>query len=104
MKGSTSPLEANKITCGHEGEMGFIASSSYGFIQNESDPRCIHCAWNELHETLPEQWRLDRISFLLGGWSAEVASPHGEVITSTGRTPAAAMDKMREQLKETNRG
>lgn len=84
--------------CIHDGEAGFLASSSYGFIQNELDPRCIHCAWNELHEALPDRWRLDRLSFLLSGWAVEVAAPTGEVISANGKTPAEAMDKTAEEV------
>jgi hypothetical protein len=87
--------------CTHNGEGAFLASSSYGFIQNQSDPRCIHCAWNELHEAMPDStWRVDRLSFLLTGWAIEIASPQGVVLSEKGRTPAEAMDRMTSRLYE----
>lgn len=95
------PSKGNK--CGHEGEAGFIAAPSVGFVQNDADPRCIHCAWNELHEALPDRWWLDRLSFLLIGWRIEVATSTGEVFSEQGKTPAQAMDKMKAFLAERNR-
>lgn len=92
------------MACGHEGENGFLATDATGFIQNPSDPRCIHCAWDELGNALPTGWRFTRLSFLFTGWSAEIASLTGEIMQSLGSTPAEAMDVMTEQLKEKNRG
>jgi hypothetical protein len=49
---------------------------------------------------MPPQWGLDRLSFLLIGWRVEVVNPTGEVFAEQGKTPAAAMDKMRAFLLE----
>ena len=86
--------------CGHEGEAGFLAAPSVGFIQNPEDPRCIHCAWTELQEVIPPDWWLNRLSFLLIGWRIEVGSPAGEVFAEQGKTPAEAIDKMKAFLME----
>ena len=94
------PLLTKGKECGHEGEAGFLASPSVGFIQNPEDSRCIHCAWTELQEAMPPQWGLDRLSFLLIGWRVEVVNSKGEVFAEQGKTPAAAMDKMRAFLLE----
>lgn len=92
------------MACGHEGENGFLATEATGFIQNPSDPRCIHCAWDELGVALPAGWRFTRLSFLFTGWLAEIVSLDGEILHSPGATPAAAMDGMTKQLMEAKRG
>jgi hypothetical protein len=94
------PLPSKGKDCGHEGEAGFLAAPSVGFIQNNEDPRCIHCAWTELQGAIPPGWWLDRMSFLLIGWRIEVANPTGEVLAEQGKTPAEAMDKMKAFLVE----
>jgi hypothetical protein len=93
-------LASKAKQCGHEGEAGFLAAPSVGFIQNSKDPRCIHCAWTELQKAMPPQWWLDRLSFLLLGWRVEVVNPTGEVFAEQGATPAQAMDKMKDFLVE----
>lgn len=102
MASGLSPLPSKGKDCGHEGEAGFLAAPSVGFIQNTEDPRCIHCAWTELQSVIPPRWWLDRMSFVLLGWRVEVANPTGEVFAEQGKTPAQAMDKMRAFLLERN--
>lgn len=90
------------MKCSHKGENGFLATNSIGFVQNESDPRCIHCAWNNVHALIPEGWWFDRLYFLLNGWAIEVCTKTGECIRTVGATPAVAMDKMAELLEQRN--
>ena len=90
------------MDCLHGGENGFLATNLIGFVQNPSDPRCIHCAWNEVFAVIPQGWWFDRLYFLLNGWAIEVASPDGECIRSVGATPAIAMDEMKKLLEQHN--
>jgi hypothetical protein len=92
-------LNSKKTECAHDGEAGFLASPSVGFIQNPDDARCIHCAWNDLMESLAGHGRIDQLSFVLNGWRVDVVKNDAEILCSVGSTPAKAMDAMTRKLK-----